>query len=586
MRDGVRLATDLYLPPLLPAPAVAVRTPYSRGADTGVGLHLTFARRGYVVIAQDCRGTGDSEPDNWDYYMYEPEDGYDLVEWAKTQDWFNGFLAGCGGSYLGQTQWQMAMHPNMSTIIPEVSGLGVAVNMAHLYMFGGVHARSVGRGADKVKAPYFELEEQALQETLAGGYFNEPLHVPLSKELRDRSPEHLRLSPSEMERWMWEHYCALPCAGRAELVHQAMNTKSVSTVDVEHLSRVFGRQISHDAHTLPHPQPAELVQSFHAPVLLRTGWYDWALNDALATWDLLMRETREPLRSRCRLLIAPSAHNAPGYHEGMAERPELQHSYGSRFIAELLMRWYDTVRDDEYDSWPKVIYYLMGANEWCVADAWPVPEAHPLSLYLHDDGKLGLRPPGPNSAADAYTYDPEDPTPTIGGSIVSYVYPPGSVDVGNAQQRADVLTYTSDVLDDDLDVVGPLRLVLYASSSAVDTDFVARLTDVFPDGRAIQLQSGLLRARYRDLEQGPELLEPGEIYRFDIDMWATANRFKAGHRLRLDISSADFPRFDRNANRGGEPGPPVTARQTIHHDSRHPSHLLVPTLTSSAPWDV
>lgn len=185
--------------------------------------------------------------------------------------------------------------------------------------------------------------------------------------------------------------------------------------------------------------------------------------------------------------------------------------------------------------------------------------------------------PGPpqDSEPDNYTYDPEDPTPTVGGSIVSYVYTPGSVDVSKVQQRNDVLSYTSNQLQHSLDVVGPLRLILYASSSAVDTDFSARLSDVFPDGRAIQLQNRMLRARYHNLHGDPELLKPDRIYHFEIDMCATANRFKAGHRLRLDISSADFPKFDRNTNRGGEPGPPIPALQTIYHDLEHPSHLLV-----------
>jgi hypothetical protein len=174
---------------------------------------------------------------------------------------------------------------------------------------------------------------------------------------------------------------------------------------------------------------------------------------------------------------------------------------------------------------------------------------------------------------DCYTYDPEHPTPTIGGSILSSVYALGSVEVSEAQRRADVVTYTTVPLESPLDVVGPLRLVLYASSSARDTDFSARLTDVFPDGRAIQLQSGILRARYRNAEA--ELLEPGQIYRLEIDLWATANRFERGHCLRLDVSSADFPRFDRNTNRGGEPGPPLRARQTVYHDPGHPTCLIV-----------
>jgi putative CocE/NonD family hydrolase len=317
----------------------------------------------------------------------------------------------------------------------------------------------------------------------------------------------------------------------------------------------------------------ELVGSLHAPVLFTTGWYDWGVNDAFATWDLIQRAGSEAFRSKCRLLVAPSAHNMPGYHEGVDTQPELLHAYGVGTATELLMRWYDAVREDAVDAWPTVVYYLMGANEWRAADAWPLPDAPPVPYYLGAGGTLGTSEPA-ESEPDRYTYDPHDPTPTVGGSIVSYTYPPGSVDVSDVQQRRDVLTFTSEPLEQDLDVAGPLRLVLYASSSAVDTDFAGRLSDVFPDGRAIQLQNGVLRARYRDEE--PALLEPGEVYRFEIDMWATANRFEAGHRIRLDVSSADFPRFDRNANLGGAEGDPVAAVQTVYHDSARPSHLLLP----------
>jgi putative CocE/NonD family hydrolase len=201
-----------------------------------------------------------------------------------------------------------------------------------------------------------------------------------------------------------------------------------------------------------------------------------------------------------------------------------------------------------------------------------------VPFYLGPGGTLLSQEPRSLAEPDGYTYDPGDPTPTKGGSIVSYVYPPGSVDVSEVQQRPDVLTYTTEPLPEDLDVAGPLRMILYVSSSAVDTDFVARLTDVFPDGRALQLQAGALRTRYRDAEGEPGFLEPGRVYRLEIDMWATANRFKAGHRLRVDISSADFPKFDRNTNRGGEPGDPIPARQTIYHDPEHPSHLQVHVL--------
>ena len=574
MRDGVRLATDLYLPPLPRGPVVAVRTPYGRGIDSYAGIFLSFARRGYILVSQDCRGTGESEPDTWDYYMYEQEDGFDLVEWITQQSWFDGFLGACGGSYVGQTQWHMAMHPSMSTIVPDVSGLGIAVNTVHLHMFATAYARSVGKGSDKVATPFFELEAQMLTQTLATGYFNDPLPTPIPDPLVKRFPSLHGLALPQARSWLWEHYCSLTCAERAEFVRHAMGVENVGLLEVESLSAIFGCHVSHDAHTLPHPNMAELCKTLHAPVLLRTGWYDWGLNDTLATWDLLMQATPEQMRCRCRLFIAPSAHNTLGYHESIATHPELHHAYSASTTLEMLLRWYKAIREDRLESWPVVIYYLMGANEWRASSTWPPPDALPKLLYLNANGTLTTESPPP-SRPDRYTYDPNDPTPTVGGSIVSYVYPPGSVDVAAVQQRSDVLTYTTKPLAQDLDVIGPLKLVLYASSSAIDTDFAARVSDVFPDGRAIQLQSGILRARYRNRTSEPEPLEPNRVYRFEIDIWATANRFKEGHRLRVDISSADFPRFDRNNNRGGVNGEPIRARQTVYHDPENPSHLLV-----------
>ena len=582
MRDGVRLATDLYLPPTLPAPAIAMRTPYGKGRDPFVGVYLLFARRGYGVVVQDCRGTGESEPDSWDYYVYESEDGHDFVEWVSRQSWFDGFLASCGASYAGQTQWPMATHPRMATIVPEVSGLGIAINTVHLHMFANAYARSVGKGADKLSIPYYELERVILPETLASGFFNEPLRKPLPDALLLRFPDLRQMPLTDARRWLWKQYCSLGSAARAAFIKEVTDARSVSILEIEYLSEIFGHRISHDAHTLPNPDPMQLAASLNAPALMRTGWYDWGLNDALATWDLLMSAAPEPVRARSRLFIAPSAHSMPGYHEGMGEHPELHHAYGVTTNFETLLHWYEAVRENRIHEWPRVIYYLMSANEWRTADAWPVPGARELRLYLHPQGRLDSQPPGGDGEPDQYTYDPNDPTPTVGGSIVSYVYPPGSIDVSIVQRRADVLTYTSSVLDSDLDVVGPLRMILFASSSARDTDFAVRLSDVFPDGRAIQIQNGVLRARYRNLQEEPSALIPGEIYRLEVDLWATANRFKAGHRLRVDVSSADFPRFDRNVNRAGEHGAPIPAEQAIYHDSQRASYLRVEVLDAES----
>jgi uncharacterized protein len=576
MRDGIRLATDVYLPPRLPAPAIATRTPYGRAAPRFVSAFMAFAQRGYVVISQDCRGTGDSEPDVWDYCIYEVEDGKDFVDWVVRQDFFDGFLASFGGSYVAMTQWGMATHPRMSTIAPEVSGLRVTRSTVRQYMFVNAYPRVIGKGANRMPVSYHEVERLIEAETMSGGYFNEPLCAALPEPVLERYPELRDLSLVEAKRRLWSHFCELSSAQKAALLKTLLGISEFSYVDYWALPSVFDCLITYGVHTIPSRNATELCRSCHAPALIITGWYDWNLGDTLSSWVTFRSEAQSDVSSRSRLLITPAAHGAPGYQEGQAENPELRHDH--RGNVALLLRWYESIRAGTTGAWPRVTYYLMGANEWRTATDWPIPEAREMSLYLAADGGLDVEPPSRPAPPDRYIYDPDDPTPTVGGSILSFLYPAGSVEVSEVQRRADVLTYTTAPLTEDLDVVGPLRLILYASSSAVDTDFAARLSDVFPDGRAIQLQTGMLRARYRHLTGAPELLEPHRVYRLEVDMWATANRFKAGHRLRLDIASADFPRFDRNANLGGESGDPVPAHQAIFHDPDHPSHLVLAVL--------
>lgn len=586
MRDGVRLATDLYLPPIARGPVVVVRTPYDRMGEerSFVAALFALACRGYIVVSQDLRGTGGSEPAEWDYYMFDPEDSWDCIEWVSRQPWYDGFIGAFGGSYVGQVQWQMALHPNMSTIVPHVSGLGLGVSSARLHMFLNAYAKSVGKGAGKLNVSYTEAERLMVDETLATGFFNDPVELSLSPRLRESFPGLASLPLKEAQARLWAHYCDLDCAGRAAFVHDAFEIDQVTMTDVERLNQLFGQHISHDRHTLPHTSPPDLVASLKAPPLLRTAWYDWFLNDALETFGQVQDHGRPDVASRARLIIAPHSHNTLGYKEGLATHPELSMVSNHLLTVDLLTRWYEAVRSDTVQDWPTVIYYLMGANLWCTAEAWPPREAVEQRLYLTAGGGLSEQAPAIPAEPSVFRYDPMDPAPTLGGCLVSSVIAPGSVDVSPAQARPDVVVFTSPVLADDLDVVGPLKMRLHASSSAVDTDFTARLSDVFPDGRAIQLQNGILRARYRNLPDAASLLEPGAVYEFEIDMWATANRFRAGHRIRVDISSADFPRYDRNSNTGGLSETPIIATQTVRHDPERPSHLVFSVIGEGPKW--
>src|SRR6185437_2208398 len=309
----------------------------------------------------------------------------------------------------------------------EVSGLGIGINTVHLHMFLNAYAKSMGNSADLQDVSYEDLEGIMLDETLATGYFKEPLFRPLPDAVFKRLPELAGLSPYAAQQRLWAYYCSLPNADRVELVKEITGAPHVTIVEVESLSAIFGHTISHDRHTLPHTDMEEVARTLHAPALLVSGWYDWGLNDLFATWDLLDRAGTEPLRSQNRMIIAPSAHGHAGYHEGREGHQELDRPYRTAGIIEMQARWYQAVREGTVEDWPTVIYYLMGANEWRAADSWPIRDAEPARFYLGQDGSLTSQAPQSPAEPDDYTYDPHDPPPTKGGSIVSWVYPPGSV---------------------------------------------------------------------------------------------------------------------------------------------------------------
>lgn len=575
MRDGTKLATETYHPPGGRLPTVLIRTPYGRGELSAACMSL--ARRGYAVLIQDVRGTGDSEPDDWEYFLHEPNDSYDFVEWVTHQPWWDGHIFGCGSSYRASTQWCMAAHPKMTSVVPEFGGLGVVFRSAKLHMFLNAYSKTVGKGAGKVSVPFTEMERLMLQETLEGGWCDPSKAAAPTAELCRLAPvlEGTRGVPFRV--LFWQLFAAADVTERAALLRAAQGADEITYVSMESLLSGIGNKIAFGAHSIPAVSVRGLVRSIQAPALIVTGWYDWNLNGALATWSALTAHGHEQVVSRSALIITPSAHNTEGYREGAVLSPELARNFCTGNIVELLALWFDRFRSAQQTDWPRVAYYLLGANEWRSADAWPPPESDELRLYLVKDG-LAPAPSEAADGADQFTFDPDDPTPTVGGSIVSAVYPPGSVDISGVLERPDVLTFATPPLENDLDIVGPVRAVLHVSSDARDTDFSVRISDVFPDGRSIQLQTGFLRMRHR--AAGPEILwmEPGDIYEIEIDMWAIANRFKSGHRLQIDVSSADFPRYDRNPNTGPDGGPARKALQSIYRNVEHQSHVVLRVL--------
>ena len=336
------------------------------------------------------------------------------------------------------------------------------------------------------------------------------------------------------------------------------------------------------------------LPQFEVPVFLTGGWYDNYAAETVANFLALRQGAATPqLRDRHRLLIGPWTH-------GLRSSSVLgELDFGPEALKEndSTQRWLDCVlhgRDvTEFQAAP-IRIFVMGINRWRDAHAWPLPGTRFVNYYLGRDGALGPQPPSGDEPPDHYTYDPADPAPTWGGnhSVGPYnpglydFVKPGPLDQRPVEQRPDVLVYSSEVLARDTEVTGPVVLQLYAASSARDTDFVAKLTDVYPDGRSINITEGVIRARFREDVWGrPSLLDPDKVYAFKIDLQVTSNVFKRGHRIRVALTSSNFPLWDRNLNTGRDPATDTemrVANQTIFHDKGRPSHIVLPIQNHSS----
>jgi putative CocE/NonD family hydrolase len=552
MRDGVTLRANVYRPPEGRWPVLLTRLPY--GKDIGVGSSaldpVQAARRGYVVIVQDTRGRFASEGD-WQPFETEAEDGYDTIAWAAGLPYADGQVGMFGVSYLGFTQWAAAVQqpPALKAMAPRVTWSDA------LNGFG-------------FRGGALELGTQAMWGLQMGF---------------DQLVRQHRADPPALGAAFWslarevdllgtEGYASLPLNDFAPLRRQPM------------LPRFFQQvQQPMDRELLDPVTIAGKHERVHVPTLNVGGWYDIFLGDTIANYQA-MRALGRPTR----LVIGPWTHVDTRVPVG-----ELNFGFGSQasFInlqydmERLQLRWFDHWLkgvDTGMLSEPPIKLFVMGANVWRDETEWPLQRAAPTRYYLRAGGELSTHPPG-TEAPDRYAYDPANPVPTHGGALLmAPEFPAGPRDQRSVEARSDVLVYSTPVLERDMEVTGPVTVELWASSSAPDTDFVARLVDVYPDGRSYNLTDGILRARYRR-GLDPQLLQPGAPERFEIDLWATSNVFRAGHRVRLHITSSNFPRWDRNPNTGNTFGADTAAdlrvaEQTILHDAEHPSFVLLPVV--------
>lgn len=547
MRDGVTLRADIYRPKTDEKfPVLLVRTPYDK--TNVMSLAMRAAASGYVVVAQDVRGRFASEGD-WYPFKHESLDGYDTVEWAATLPYSNGKVGMFGGSYVGATQYLAAIAhpPHLAGICPEVT----ASNYHDGWSYQG--------GA-------FEQ------------WFNESWTTGLAMNTMRRRIE----SSGNAVAW----------AKTLPLVSYPVLDLEASTAS--ELAPYFRDWLAHPNYD-DYWKPWSIEDHYsqiQVPVFSQGAWYDIFLGGTLRNYTRLKKEAgTEAARHGQRLMVFI------GGHAGGSENPHVgQVDFGKdapAHVDEATLRWYDWLLKGQANGFEQekpVKIFVMGKNAWRDEEDWPLARAKATRYYLHStgganslsgNGSLNTALPG-EDRPDQYVYDPNDPTPTMGGPLCCGPFPPaglGPQDQRGVEARNDVLVFSTPPLSRDTEVTGPILLDLYVSTSAVDTDFTGKLVDVWPNGFAQNLTEGILRLRYRNSQEKPELANPGEVYRINVDLWATSNVFLAGHKLRLEVSSSNFPRFDRNLNTGDDQARGtrmVKAINIIYHDKSRPSAAVLP----------
>lgn len=554
MRDGTLLAASVSRPAGPgPFPVVLTRTPYDRTNQALAGE--MWAKAGYAFVREDVRGRNDSDGE---FYPFrdDPLDGYDTIEWIAAQPWCDGHIGTTGASHVGTVQYLAAptRPPHFTAAIPEFA----PVSVYHRWWYQG--------GAFRIG---FNLAWLIL---LANDNLK---HYPkrMAKLLQDRAdvwvtPEqmlNLEITPFFRE-WAFREY--------------------------KTTEGVFGNEWFTEFMEHPNDGPFWKNYNFtgqHAemdiPMLHVGGWYDTFCQGTIDSYTGMRANARTPeARANQRLIMGPWRH----VNWGMRDVGELD--FGDNLLTvspfEVRKRWYDhwlSGIDNGTATEKPVQVFVMGENAWRSEDEWPLARRRETSFYLHSDGTLDERVPN-NESPRSFTFDPNDPVITLGGC--EWVnYPCGPFDNAPLDSRQDILRFQTAPLEEDTEVTGQVFAHIWASSSARNTDITAKLLDVHPDGKAYNICDGILRGTFREGDQFQVPMEPGTPYEFTIDMWSTSMLFRKGHRIRVDVSSSNFPRFDVNPNTGASlfaAGPnredPVVAENTVYFDSTKPSRIVLPII--------
>jgi len=544
MRAGVVLRADIYRPKAKGKfPVLLTRTPYDKRGEMDFGP--LAAARGYVVVSQDVRGRYTSEGE-WYTFKNESQDGYDTVEWAAALPYSNGKVGMFGGSYVGATQMltAIAAPPHLAGILPVVTASNYHENW-----------------------------------TYQGGAFEQWFDQSWTTGLAENTLDRRMGKDSYATRWDTK----LPLTD-----YPLLDPGTPAG-----LADYYTDWLAHPAYDdyWKHWSIEEHFSQIQVPALHVAAWYDLFQDGSFQNYlGIKAHGGSDAARNGQRLLVIVGGHAGSGPVIGEVD-------FGKDSVMNedaLALRWYDYLLkgvENGMGSEKPVKLFVMGKNVWREEEGWPLARAKATSYYLHSagkantlsgDGTLSTTAPA-TEAADKYVYDPADPAPTRGGPLCcdGTHQPPGAFDQRPVENREDALVYTTPAFKQDTEVTGPITLEVYVSSSAVDTDFTGKVVDVGPQGFARNLTEGILRARYRTSREKAELMNPGEVYKLTLNLWSTSNVFLAGHKLRLEVSSSNFPRFDRNMNTGEDQGHSarmVKATNAVYHDREHPSALILPVV--------
>ena len=540
VRDGVNLYAAVYRPARGETfPVLLIRSPYSTQHPRYVDWSVRFAKAGYAAVMQDCRGRFESEG-KWRPYIDEAQDGYDTQEWIGAQSWCDGTIGTFGVSYPGFTQILPA--PYRSTY---VKGLVPIANQEDNYG----HLRYNG--------------VLQLQNVMNWVFLGDRTNQIAPRDLIDWTEVHRRLPL----------LTALDDIADRPFYREAIHHETFDDFWSSYSMK-------------------DRYEEVDTPSYFITGWYDNLVHEGFKCYRGWKGSAKsEETRSRTRIMVGPWTHAQIGSSDPFGD---IDFGPGAAVdMPDEHLRWFDQrLRgiDTGIDQEPPVRIFVMGANVWRSETEWPLARTTYTRFYLHsggnandrlEDGGLDTYPPD-DEPVDTFDFDPEDPVPTIGGQSM-FVDCTGPRDRRPVEERSDVLVYSTDPLEEDIEVTGPIELTLYAATDGPDTDFTATLVDVHPNGKAIHLTEGIVRARFRDSYVNPAPVEPNSIVEYRIRLWETSNLFKTGHRIRLEVSSSNFPRFDRNLNTGNPLGfddEIRVAHQTIYHDRENASHLTLPVIPS------